>query len=199
MKDSYKYLIAKNDNTECRWLPLWVHSLDTYFVMQYLLSHWLSGGMFFSLVSRTSPEKIKRAALFLALFHDYGKSSITFQAKISEGAEELHRMQDRASLNTPLLNDPELRNGREMPHGIAGEIMLLIRKCPDSLAAIVGSHHGRPWEKGPETALEIEEIFEDDEDEIYRNFSYSLLLWGGRKRREGWIKAQDSLFDWALA
>lgn len=198
MKDSYKYLIAKNDNTECRWLPLWVHSLDTYFVMQYLLSHWLSDGMFFSLVSRTSPENIKRAALFLALFHDYGKSSITFQAKISEGAEELHRMQDRAALNTPLLNDPELRNGREMPHGIAGEIMLLIRKCPDSLAAIVGSHHGRPWEKGPETALEIEEIFEDDEDEIYRNFSYSLRLWGGRKRREGWIKAQDSLFDWAL-
>ncbi len=198
MKDSYKYLIAKNDNTECRWLPLWVHSLDTYYVMQYLLSSWLSDGMLVSLIRKTDSEGIKKAALFLALFHDYGKSSITFQAKISDGIEVLHEMQDKEGLHTPPVNDPELRNGREMPHGVAGEIMLLIRRCPDSLAAIVGSHHGRPWEKGPEIAQEIEEILEEDEDDIYRNFSYSLRLWGGRKRREEWIRVQESLFDWAL-
>ena len=198
MNGSYKYLIAKNDRTEGKWLPLWVHCTDTYHVMQYLTSHWLTDGVLHGVTKSISSEDIKEIAFFLSVFHDYGKTSLTFQAKITEGSQELHRLQNDVGLYTPPIDGPELRDGKEMPHGIAGEILLLIKGCPASLAAIVGAHHGKPWEKGPEIAREIEDIIEEDEDDIYRNFDYALRLWGGKARRNEWIKAQDGFYKWAL-
>ena len=198
MKDSYKYLIAKNDTAERKWLPLWVHCVDTFHVMDYLLSHWLIGGSLHAITKTINPSQIRIIALFLSIFHDFGKASITFQAKIAEGVDELHKMHEEVNLCTPSVNDPELRDGKKMPHGVAGEILLLIKGCPASLAAIVGAHHGRPWEKGPDIAVEIEDILEDDEDDIYRNFIYGLRLWGGKARRGEWIKAQDNFYNWAL-
>lgn len=198
MIESYKYLIAKNDTVEGKWLPLWVHCEDTYHVMQYLVTYWLTDGALYGVTKRISPEQIKEAALFLSLLHDYGKSSLTFQAKISEGVQSLQKMQKDVGLCTPAINNPELRDCKEMPHGIAGEIMLLIKGCPKSVAAIVGAHHGKPWEKGPEIADAIDEIMEEDEEDIYKNFSYALRLWGGKARRKEWIKAQDSFYKWAL-
>lgn len=198
MKDSFKYLIAKNDTVEGKWLPLWVHCTDTFHVMEYLLSHWMVGGSLHALTKTVDSAIIKRIALFLSIFHDYGKTSITFQAKITEGVDELHKILAKADLCTPTVNDPELRDAKKMPHGVAGEILLLIKGCPSSLAAIVGAHHGRPWEKGPDIAIEIEDILDDDADDIYKNFIYGLRLWGGKARRREWIKAQDDFYNWAL-
>ena len=198
MEESYKYLIAKSDSSMHKWLPLWVHSVDTYHVMQYLLSHWLIDGALFSITKNTSPEDIRKIALFLSIFHDYGKASMTFQAKIAEGIEDLCAIHSKGELCTPSIKDPQLRNCKEMPHGIAGEILLLIKGCPASIAAIVGAHHGRPWEKGPDIADEIEEIINEDEEEIYENFDYGLRLWGGKDRRKTWIEAQDGFYRWAI-
>lgn len=198
MRNSYKYLIAKNDSNEHKWLPLWVHCSDTYHVMRYLLNHWLKDGVLYAVTDKIPSDQIKKIALFLAIFHDYGKTSITFQAKIADGTEELHTMLNQVGLNTPSVNDAVLRNGKEMPHGIAGEILLLIKKCPPSLAAIIGAHHGRPWDNGPVIAREIEEILEEDEEDIYRNFNYGLRLWGGKERKKEWIKAQEDFYEWAL-
>lgn len=198
MKESFRYLIAKNNTSERKWLPLWVHCMDTYQVMKYLLSHWFTDGALYSVTKNINPDEIKGIALFLSIFHDYGKSSITFQAKISEGVQDLQKLLNEVELSIPSLKDPELRNNKEMPHGIAGEILLLIKGCPAPLAAIIGAHHGRPWEKGDDIATEIEEILEDDEEDLYRNFNYGLRLWGGKTRRKEWIKAQDDFFRWAF-
>ncbi len=198
MDNRFRYLIAKNDFRESKWLPLWVHSADTCSTMQYLLTHWLTDGALHAVTKNIEPDQIKRIALFLAIFHDFGKSSLTFQAKIAEGSDELHKLHDDVGLCTPSADDLDLRNSKEMPHGIAGEILLLIKGCPASIAAVVGAHHGRPWENGPKTADEIEDVIEEDEDDIFRNFSYGLCLWGNRIKRNKWIKAQDGFYKWAL-
>ena len=198
MGDCYKYLIAKNDSNEHKWLPLWVHCSDTYHVMTNLLNYWFIDGALYAVTESIPSDQVKKIALFLAVFHDYGKSSITFQAKIAAGSEELLTLLDQVGLNTPSVNDAELRNGKEMPHGVAGEILLLLKRCPTSLAAIIGAHHGRPWHNGPVIAQEIEDILEEDEEDIYRNFNYGLRLWGGKARKKEWIKAQDDFYKWAL-
>ena len=198
MEDSFKYLVAKLDADNKKWLPLWIHCADTYNVMRYLLSQWLNDGMLYAVTKTVDADQIKKIVLFLAAFHDYGKSSITFQAKIVNGIDELYKLHDEAGLFTPSESDPDIRNGKEMPHGVAGEIMLLIKGCSASLAAIIGAHHGRPWEKGLKVAEDIEDILEEDEDDIYLNFSYGLRLWGGKKRRKKWIKTQDAFYEWAL-
>ncbi len=196
MNESYKNLIAKCDSSEGKWLPLWVHCLDTCQVMRYLLSHWLTDHTLNAAASSISQEQLKNTLLFLSVFHDYGKASMTFQARITDEAEELRQLLNHAGLCTPSADDPELRNGKEMPHGTAGEILLLIKGCPSSIAAIVGAHHGKPWEKGPDAAEDIEELLE--ENDLYRNFDYGLRLWGGKARRKEWIRAQNDFFDWAL-
>lgn len=198
MGESFRYLIAKNDSAKREWLPLWVHCVDTYHIMQYLLIHWMTGGALHAITNINEPEAIRKSALFLAMLHDYGKASLTFQSKIAEGVEDFQRIYNKAGLTLPSPKDPELRNGKEMPHGIAGEIMLRIKGCPATLAAVVGAHHGKPWEKGPDVADEIEEILEEGEEELYRNFRYGLRLWGGKARRREWINAQDAFFKWAL-
>ena len=81
MGDCYKYLIAKNDSNEHKWLPLWVHCSDTYHVMTNLLNYWFIDGALYAVTESIPSDQVKRIALFLAVFHDYGKSSITFQAR----------------------------------------------------------------------------------------------------------------------
>ena len=170
MNESFKYLIAKNDTTEEKWLPLWVHCIDTFHVMQYLISHWLNNGALHGVAKKITSKQIQQTALFLSVFHDFGKTSLTFQVKIANGVQELHQILNGAGFHTPDINDPELRDSKKMPHGIAGEILLLIKGCPPSIAAVVGAHHGQPWETGPEIAGDIEEIIEEDKEGIYRNF-----------------------------
>jgi len=83
-----------------------------------------------------------------------------------------------------------------LPHAAAGEALLLINGIPASIASIIGAHHGRPWENGTGVSDDIKELLEESEDEIYRNFSYGLRLWGNRKRRPAWLNVQKDFFDW---
>ncbi len=199
MDELYRYLAAKNDPAESKWIPLWVHCLDTYNVMKYLLSQWKNSGALNSITRRISEETIWNTALFLALFHDYGKASMAFQARILEGCFELKRKIVSAGLDVPLISDPELRLSGELPHGAAGEVMLLINGCPASLAAVVGAHHGKPWAKGTDIGLDIEEYLHDDPLAVYKELNYGLCLWGGKSRREVWLETQKTFFNWALS
>lgn len=195
MKDAYKYLIAKNSSEEQKWLPLWVHCEDTYRVMEYLISHWLKNRVF---SSGFSFEQVRKTARFLSIFHDYGKTSIAFQAKIIKGIERLQIIHNDIGLCTPSLNESYLKKSKEVPHGKAGEILLLIKKCPASLAAVVGAHHGRPWEDGVNAAEDINDMLEEGIDEIYGNLDEGLCIWGKKPNKKEWIKVQEEFFDWAL-
>jgi len=77
---SYKSFVAKNQKEEKLWLPLWIHSVDTYSVMMHLLDSWMPADRFSSAFIGMSSDDLRRLAGFIALIHDFGKASVTFQS-----------------------------------------------------------------------------------------------------------------------
>ena len=136
-----KLYIAKSEVTNSYWLPLWIHHIDTYNVMQYLLDEFVSDSITISCaLDRTI---LKKTALFLSLVHDIGKATVGFQYKIAFSVPE------RAQLLKHYLDIPDRMDVTEIqntPHAYTGESILIFNGCPESIAAVVGSHHGVPAE-----------------------------------------------------
>ena len=59
MRELYRYLAAKNDVSESKWLPLWVHCLDTYHTMRYLLQEWKNSGAMYAITKRITEDKMQ--------------------------------------------------------------------------------------------------------------------------------------------
>ena len=136
-----KLYIAKSEVTNSYWLPLWIHHIDTYNVMQYLMNEFVSDSITHSCaLDRTF---LKKTALFLSLVHDIGKATVGFQYKIAFSVPE------RAQLLKHYLDIPDRMDVTEIqntPHAYTGESILIFNGCPESIAAVVGSHHGVPAE-----------------------------------------------------
>ena len=136
-----KLYIAKSEVTNSYWLPLWIHHIDTYNVMQYLLDEFVSDSITISCaLDRTI---LKKTALFLSLVHDIGKATVGFQYKIAFNVPQ------RAQLLKHYLDIPDRMDVTEIqntPHAYTGESILIFNGCPESIAAVVGSHHGVPAE-----------------------------------------------------
>ena len=155
-----KLYTAKSGVTSSYWLPLWIHHLDTYKVMEYLLDKFVSDSFFYS--CSLEKEEAEKIALFLALVHDIGKATVGFQYKISfsvpERVQKLNRFLD-------IPERMDMKTVQNTPHSYAGEAILKYMGCPESIAAVVGSHHGVPAE------TLIADLTCDQKDIIgYRNF-----------------------------
>ena len=141
MEINNKLYIAKSGITQFYWLPLWIHHIDTYNVMQYLLDEFVSDSITISCaLDRTI---LKKTALFLSLVHDIGKATVGFQYKIAFSVPQ------RAQLLKHYLDIPDRMDVTEIqntPHAYTGESILIFNGCPESIAAVVGSHHGVPAE-----------------------------------------------------
>lgn len=136
-----KLYIAKSEVTNSYWLPLWIHHLDTYNVMQYLMNEFVSDSITHSCeLDRTF---LKKTALFLSHVHDIGKATVGFQYKIAFNVPQ------RAQFLKHYLDIPNRMDMTEIqntPHAYSGESILIYNGCPESIAAVVGSHHGVPAE-----------------------------------------------------
>ena len=136
-----KLYIAKSEVTNSYWLPLWIHHIDTYNVMQYLMNEFASDSITHSCaLDRTF---LKKTALFLSLVHDIGKATVGFQYKIAFNVPQ------RAQFLKHYLDIPNRMDMTEIqntPHAYSGESILIYNGCPESIAAVVGSHHGVPAE-----------------------------------------------------
>ena len=148
-----KLYIAKSEVTNSYWLPLWIHHIDTYNVMQYLLDEFVSDSITISCaLDRTI---LKKTALFLSLVHDIGKATVGFQYKIAFSVPE------RAQLLKHYLDIPDRMDVTEIqntPHAYAGESILIFNDCPESIAAVVGSHHGVPAELAEDLTCDRRDI-----------------------------------------
>ncbi len=136
-----KLYIAKSESTQSYWLPLWIHHIDTYEVMQYLLGEFVSDSIARSCALDSTI--LKKTALFLSLVHDIGKATVGFQYKIAFNVPQ------RAQLLKRYLDIPSVMDKvsiQQTPHAYAGESILIYNGCPESIAAVVGSHHGVPAE-----------------------------------------------------
>ena len=134
-----KLFIAKSGSSPFYWLPLWMHHMDTYNVMRYLLDEFVSDSI--ALSCALKKNDMEKTALFVSLVHDIGKATVGFQYKIVLNTPE------RACALKRYIDIPDsmdMKSVQNMPHSYAGEAILKYMGCPENIAAVIGAHHGVP-------------------------------------------------------
>ncbi len=154
------------------WLPFWMHSMDTAGILKKLYRRWVPVSIF-SAMEGMREEDIEKLLVFLGLIHDIGKLTAVFQSKLMPCIDEQN---DRfAELNIGVGTSREYYYATKSPHSLAGEAILLEAGCPEGVAAVVGSHHGKPTDlsDNPQENIEYhkQNYFRRDE-ELWRD------IWG---------------------
>ena len=144
MMNINRILIAKSGDDSNKWLPLWMHLKDTAGIMKKLLSEFVSES--FAVSCRLNKNELFNIAVFLAYVHDIGKATVGFQYKIGKKVSERVSILERYGLEIPVSMDSGLI--RKTPHALAGEEILRYFNVHESIAAVVGAHHGVPMENG---------------------------------------------------
>lgn len=172
------------------WLPLIVHLMDTKNVIGWLYNHWIDDGQ--REVMREnfdSEEELLKFVRFLGAVHDIGKATPAFQTKKSYiRDDELDDYLVRRLVESGLdgLDSVELGNRRESPHNLAGEALLYNWRVSEEICAIIGGHHGKPfnfWDVRNQIEDYTSNYFQDDND---------------RNLREKWSDIQKFILDEAL-
>jgi len=184
-------LWAKKKDEPLLWLPLVIHIADCIDVAERLWENWLSDGVKIKLAQsvENSIETAKRIFIFLAAIHDLGKATVVFQTRPSFPA--LKHIDDilieqliLAGLGVPAFLERE--NPECCHHAFTGEILLLLRGCPRSIAVVVGSHHGKPSN------------FECPNPEKQYFNEYKRYYVGEESQQENWFKVQNEIVQYAL-
>lgn len=161
----------ENDNL---WLPLLDHLKDTAGVIEYLSSRWLPGSVYDEL--EISRKEGIRLAKLLALLHDIGKGIPAFQTRILEQLPDIRCFQESAGIETNLN-----RTQMDIKHAHAGAVLLRAMGYPESVAAIVGAHHGSPEPNNMDDdafdELTLERKKYGDKNSIWRKMQEELLKW----------------------
>lgn len=171
------------------WMPLAIHILDCIDVAERLWENWLSDGVKLKLAQPlNSIEAAKKVFIFLAASHDIGKVTAVFQSKpslpVAKPIDDILIEQLRlVGLDTPVFN--ELKNPERSHHAFTGEVLLLLRGCPVAVAAVVGSHHGKPSDFG-----------KYDEKQYFNDYEQHYI--GTQKYSKAWINVQNEFVDFAL-
>lgn len=176
LSDAAQALWGKKSNRDgdARWLPLVAHLIDTKNVGFWLYSNWLSDGDRNFLTQRIASEmvnaglspmeaqdqaetEIAKLVKFLCYIHDIGKATPAFQKKKSYNHddqldEELVDQLMRHSFKG--LADATLSSASKSPHARAGEAILQRAGLNETIAAIIGGHHGKPQTSSPINQLD---------------------------------------------
>lgn len=128
------------------WLPLITHLIDTKNVIWWLFNHWLCDGQRHRIQRGLTDQDIEKLVCFLGMSHDIGKISVSFQKKKSFNDLDLDQrlivQLEKDGFSD--LSDVRLSSAGASPHATAGESILLWLGVNQSVAAIVGGHHGKP-------------------------------------------------------
>ena len=81
--DAYKMLWAKKSDKDesFKWLPLYIHSLDTMNIMGQLWNHWICEGQRRHItrgMGYHDSDYAQNIAMFVAYIHDIGKATPAF-------------------------------------------------------------------------------------------------------------------------
>lgn len=174
-------LVAKSDqNDERLWLPLTTHLVDTAMVMDYLINKWLPVNFCDNLgLSKSDFFKLAKSA---AMFHDVGKSTKLFQQRITERRPELSERLLEYGLDVNFKKDEKFLNAT-IPHSFAGAEILRKKGFGESLAAVVGAHHGKA---------------EPNSDPICETYPKSFGWDKGGNQNTEWGVVQRELIGWAM-
>ncbi len=146
-------LWGKSDGMEGeRWLPLYMHMLDSTDIAGYLWDEWLPEGVR-SLLTQAlgeDPGRARKLACFIAGIHDIGKATPSFQGM---PCGKCGITLDYRARKAGLPIGPEATGHRRVAHPIGSYLVLLEVLvgaygwqpcCAKSVAAVVGGHHGKP-------------------------------------------------------
>lgn len=167
------------------WLPLVVHLTDTANVINWLYTSWVGEGVKLRLEQSLSPEGAQKLVKFLGFVHDLGKATPAFQMKGSWNQD--HDLDDALQAQLTNAGFKKMQAPtfmKQSPHTIAGETILDYYQVPDSVAAIVGAHHGRTIDNRPER---YQKPYQDN----YWQSSDSEV-------QKPWKMVQEALFNQAL-
>ena len=151
------------------WLPLYMHMADSAETAARLWEAWIPPGVKDLIAAALSGDAAaRRLFLFLAAAHDLGKATPAFQQKSTSLAAY-------TGLSIPIMDFPN-----RISHSLAGHCILLRHGFDESVAVIVGGHHGKPpRDSEPDDALAFGNHTGFDAEE--------------------WIAVQDALLAYACA
>ncbi len=171
------------------WLPLWVHLTDTAGVMSHLVRDWLPEKTKRAVCRDFPEDQLGQVAAFLALTHDIGKFTPVMLKRLLNAADgEVWERMKQAGFDDSMLALFPQHEGKS-PHARAGEAILLHYQCPDSLAVIVGAHHGKPQSSGKDVRKQM--------DDYPRNYYGDAEANGPAGRR--WEGIRDAWMHYALS
>ena len=174
----YTAVAKSSRENDSMWLPVWMHSIDAAGIIKLLLDNWLPENVVLLLEKECGGrERLVSVLLFCALNHDLGKLTCLFQVKISTVMSD--------SMFTELIKLPCLScfyDADKSPHAVAGEVILHSFGCPDEIASIIGSHHGKPTDDDIEYQLDKRDGLRKITTDHCRK-----KLFGGRCRTSGLI------------
>lgn len=146
-----KNLWAKKseENGRMHWLSLYQHLVDTMMTADLLWEHWLSSHQkqtIINTLSIKSEESAKSLVRFLAAVHDLGKATPAFQTLTgysnSKDLDDI--LLERLHVNGFTdISSLRLTAYQRTPHAIASQTLLYDFGVPESVASIVGAHHGK--------------------------------------------------------
>jgi CRISPR-associated endonuclease/helicase Cas3 len=170
------------------WLPLIVHLIDTEQVINWLFNHWLSQGQIATLTETLDVDEVQKLVKFIGFQHDLGKATPAFQIKrsfdggASLDAELLERLVRAGFIGLDTL---ALIASNKSQHAKAGEVLLDKFGVSDSVAAIIGGHHGKPLSETPKQQLK----------------AYTANYWQTDVKSAAWKiwqQVQEELFEFGL-
>ena len=153
------YSLMAKYNSQKGWLPYWAHALDTAGVMEKLANHWLSKSTITCIQQNIGQEDIIPFLQFVALVHDMGKLTPIFQSKISQQSSFLKEKIEKKRFYIP--DQSTFLEPNATPHAFAGEAILRLLGVNESVACIVGAHHGKTI-PDYQDVLDILECYEEN-------------------------------------
>ena len=137
-----------------RWLPLWLHLLDSAALAGHLAEHWLAPTVqdliereFADSASGLAPvDEFCLLASWTAGVHDVGKCTPAFSCQVTS-------LDDRMAEVGLRHEHVDINERRKLPHALAGHLILRswltgehgwVPGAAQALASVVGAHHGIP-------------------------------------------------------
>ena len=175
---NWKFLWAKKQskNGTLKWLSLYQHLIDTWYVCGFLWDLWLSQGQKNYICKNCgdiSENKVKRLIQFIGFVHDIGKATPAFQTQKGFGnSEDLDKELLEKLENNGFQGISQLSLANRKHHTEMGEAVLIREGVNKGIASIVGGHHGKPLDDNPVIGSYPKDYYQvqDENSEIYKNW-----------------------------
>lgn len=134
------------------WLPLMAHLVDTEQTINWLWNYWLSEGTKQIISSQYGEDISQKLVKFIGFSHDLGKATPVFQKKPSyDGGNSIDEILVERLIQSGFegLKGASFKFPKKSPHALAGEALLMNVHVPESVAAIIGGHHGDAGDEVP--------------------------------------------------